>query len=195
MAAILGQVEAPSLVLNATDAGESLYRRMGFQPVGTIMQHQGIAREAPLVQLGPGRRIRPLGRKDRNALVALDAEARGFARAAVIDGLIAAGDAVLLDDGDETVGFAFHRRFGRGFVIGPVVAEDALSAKALIAHWIGSGLRTFLRIDVPGEAGLSDWLADLGLAPVEPVITMVRGEALPARSDFFAFALANQALG
>lgn len=195
MEGITARMETPSLVLNATQAGETLYRQMGFQPVGTIVQHQGASFEVPLVQLGPNRRIRPMGRNDRDRLVALDARALGFRREAVIDALIAHGDAVLLDEGNEAIGFAFYRRFGRGFVIGPVVAPDTASAKGLIAHWVGSNPGMFLRIDVPGEAGLSSWLTDLGLAPVSPVITMVRGAALPSRGDLFAFAIANQAIG
>ncbi len=195
MEAITHQIQTPSLVLNATKAGETLYRQMGFQPVGTIVQHQGASFEAPLVELAPNCRIRPMGRNDRDSLVALDARALGFRREAVIDALIAEGDAVLLDEGNRTMGFAFYRRFGRGYAIGPVVAQDTASAKALIAHWVGSNPGMFLRIDVPGEAGLSTWLTDLGLAPVAPVITMVRGAPLPARGDLFGFAIANQAIG
>lgn len=195
MEAITRQITTPSLVLNATQAGETLYRQMGFQPVGTIVQHQGASFETPLVQLGPGRRIRPMGRNDRDRLVALDAQAAGFSRPGIIDALIAHGDAVLLDDGNEAVGFAFYRRFGRGYAIGPVVAQDTASAKALISHWVGSNPGLFLRIDVPGESGLSSWLSGLGLAPVAPVITMVRGAPLAPRADLFAFAIANQAIG
>lgn len=195
METITAQMSTPSLVLNATKAGETLYRQMGFQPVGTIVQHQGAAFEVPLVQPAPNCRIRPMGRNDRESLVELDARALGFRREAVIDALIAQGDAVLLVEGDRTIGFAFYRRFGRGFAIGPVVAQDTLSAKALIAHWIGSNAGMFLRIDVPGESGLSGWLTDLGLAPVSPVITMVRGAPLAPRGDMFAFAIANQAIG
>ena len=195
METITGQIVTPSLVLNATKAGEVLYRQMGFQPVGTIVQHQGASFEAPLVQLGPNRRIRPMGRNDRDRIVALDARAFGGPRDATIDTLIAQGDAVLLDEGNEAIGFAFYRRFGRGYVIGPVVAQDTASAKALIAHWVGSNPGMFLRIDVPGEAGLSDWLGNLGLAPLAPVITMVRGAPLPARRELFSFAVVNQAIG
>jgi hypothetical protein len=168
---------------------------MGFQPVGTVLQHQGVAREAPLVPLGHRHRIRPVDRNDRNVLIALDSQARGYARAATIDALIAEGDAVLLEEGERSVGFAFQRRFGRGFVIGPVVAADATMARALIAYWISSGLRTFQRIDVPDESGLSGWLAGIGLGPVDPVLTMVRGEGLPPPCDIRVFALATQALG
>jgi Acetyltransferase (GNAT) domain len=113
----------------------------------------------------------------------------------VIAALIENGEAVVLDDAGETVGFAFYRRFGRGHVIGPVVARDTASAKALIAHWIGSNAGMFMRIDVPGESGLSNWLEELGLARVDNVVTMVRGAPLKHAAGFHVFGAVNQALG
>ena len=109
--------------------------------------------------------------------------------------LIEAGEAVVLDDGGETVGFAFYRRFGRGHSIGPVIARDTAAAKALVAHWIGSNAGMFMRIDIPGESGLSDWLEELGLARVSNVLTMVRGAPLAPSKGYHVFAAANQALG
>ena len=109
--------------------------------------------------------------------------------------MIENGEAVVLDDAGETVGFAFYRRFGRGYVIGPVVARDTASAKALIAHWIGSNAGMFIRIDVPGESGLSDWLEELGLARVDNALTMARGAPLKPAGGFHVFGLVNQALG
>jgi hypothetical protein len=116
-------------------------------------------------------------------------------RESLIAALIANGDVVVLDDAGEMVGFAFYRRFGRGHVIGPVVARDTASAKALIAHWIGSNAGMFMRIDVPGESGLSDWLDELGLARVSNVLTMVRGMPLKQADGFHVFGVVNQALG
>jgi GNAT superfamily N-acetyltransferase len=195
MNGILEQLAVPSIVLNATQAGEPLYRQLGFHSIGSIVQHQGAAFSVPLVPLREGERIRPLGRNDLPRLVELDALATGTRRERVIAALIEAGDAVVLDDAGETVGFAFYRRFGRGHVIGPVVARDTAAAKALVAHWIGSNAGMFVRIDVTGQSGLSGWLEELGLPPVAPVLTMVRGEPLPPPRGFHSFAVANQAIG
>ena len=113
----------------------------------------------------------------------------------MIAALIENGEAVVLDEAGETVGFAFYRRFGRGHVIGPVVARDTASAKALISHWVGSNAGMFMRIDVPGESGLSEWLEALGLARVDNVVTMVRGTPLKQAGGFHVFGAVNQALG
>jgi GNAT superfamily N-acetyltransferase len=195
MLGILDRITEPTVLLNATQQGETLYRQLGFQGIGSIVQHQGASFSAPLVPLRDGERIRPLGRNDLARLVELDAAACGVAREDVIAALIENGEAVVLDDAGEMVGFAFYRRFGRGHVIGPVVARDTASAKALITHWIGSNAGMFMRIDVPGESGLSNWLEELGLARVDHVVTMARGAPLKQTGGFHVFGAVNQALG
>lgn len=195
MQGLLERTAEPSVLLNATEAGATLYHQLGFKSFGSIVQHQGTAFSAPLVPLRAGERIRPMGRSDTGPLIELDALAVGARRTALIAALMDRGDGVVLDDGGVTVGFAFCRRFGLGHVIGPVVARDTAAAKALIANWIGSNAGMFMRIDVPGQSGLSDWLEELGLMSVGPVVTMIRGAALPTQQDYHVFAVANQALG
>lgn len=195
MRAMVDRLDEPRIMLNATQAGEKLYRDLGFMPVGTIVQHQGAPFGSPLVPLRQRERIRPLGRNDAERLVTLDAMAVGARREGVIAELLRQGAAVVLDDGGETVGFAFFRRFGRGHAIGPVIARDTAAARALIAHWIGLNAGMFLRVDVPGESGLSDWLDGLGLTRVSPVLTMLRGKPLPAPGPYRTFGLVSQALG
>lgn len=192
---VLDRIAECTALLSATKEGETLYRQLGFQGIGSIVQHQGASFSAPLIPLRTGERIRPSGRNDLARLVDLDAAAWGAPRDSLIAALIENGEAVVLDDAGETVGFAFYRRFGRGHVIGPVVARDTPSAKALIAHWIGSNSGMFMRIDVPGESGLSDWLDELGLARVNNVLTMARGAPLKKAGGFHVFGVVNQALG
>src|SRR4030081_425511 len=166
MLTTLDRMTDRTVLLSTTKEGETLYRQLGFQGIGSVVQHQGASFPAPLLPLRAGERIRPLGRNDLAPLVELDAAACGAPRESLIAALIANGEVVVLDDAGEMVGFALYRRFGRGHVIGPVVARDTASAKALIAHWIGSNAGMFMRIDVPGESGLSDWLDELGLGGV-----------------------------
>jgi GNAT superfamily N-acetyltransferase len=193
--AVLDEIAEPTIILNSTLAGEALYRSLGFSPVGTIVQHQGSSVSIPPVPLRAGERIRPLGRQDAPVLAALDAEAMGTERAHVIGPLIEAGEAVLLDEGGRTVGFALCRRFGRGKLIGPVIARDSAAAQALIAYWLGLNAGQFVRVDVTGESGLSPWLDELGLMRVPEVITMMRGPRPPASHGCHVFAVASHALG
>ena len=128
-------------------------------------------------------------------MIALDAAATGVARGAVLVGLLPACDGVILDRDGEIAGFALLRRFGRGYVIGPVVAPDLEGARALITHWVGTHAGMFLRIDVPTDTGLAPWLDELGLTGVSAVPAMTRGTPPRRGTQPRTFALISQALG
>lgn len=183
------------LVLHATQAGIPLYRALGFRPAGVIRQCEGTAFRGDPVLLPEGERLRPMVRSDLAALNALDREAFGAPRQALIAALMAEARGVVLDRGGQPTGFAMLRRFGRGHVIGPVVAPDPRGARALIGHWLGSQQGMLLRLDVPEESGLAAWLEGLGFAASEPVQAMLRGAAPPQGGAARRFALVSQALG
>ncbi|MCU9953474.1 MULTISPECIES: GNAT family N-acetyltransferase [Burkholderia] len=184
-----------TVFLHATPAGEPLYAKFGFHAIGTIDQHQGTVFQPPLISLPPGERLRPLGTNDGPRLAALASRAAGYPRDAVTDALLDVANGIALDRDGELLGFALFRRFGRGHAIGPVIAPDALRAQALISHWLALHEGMFVRLDVPGDSGLTDWLQGLGLPRVDTVVAMVRGDA-PARDPALrAFAIVNQALG
>lgn len=195
MTRVLGELGARSTLLIATPAGQPLYERLGFVAVGRVHQHQGTVFEPVMAVPPAGERIRPIGASDGPKLARLASRALGMPRATVLDELRRVADGVVLDSGGEPVGFAFCRRFGRGYAIGPVVAPDAERAKALIAHWVGVRAGAFVRIDIDGASGLSPWLAEMGLAEVDTGITMVRGEPAHAEKGLCQFAIINQALG
>mgnify|MGYP002623446649 FL=1 len=193
MDAALMQLGARSVMLNATAEGLRLYAKFGFQPIGKIRQHQGTPRAAASVTRIEGGRLRPLQRDD---LAALDERASGLPRAALLGAIAEAGTGLVLETADGIAGYAFCRRFGRGQVIGPVVAPDQQSAQSLIAAWLARNGSMFQRIDTTAQGGLSDWLADRGLPQCDEVIAMVRGTAPHTSQDApKVFALASQALG
>lgn len=130
--AVLADAGERTLSLHATADGLPLYERLGFRRTREIRQHQGSAFTVPVAPLPADCRIRPLGRADAEAVIALDAAAGGVARRVVLAGVLATCDGVLLDRDGEIAGFALFRPFGRGYVIGPVVAPDQEGARALI---------------------------------------------------------------
>ncbi len=195
MHAVMAGLEDRTVLLHATAEGRGLYERMGFEIVGEVRQHQGMAAPAQLVALAPGERLRPLGRNDAKALVALDARAAGMPRQAMLQQLLAEGQVVVLARGGEAVGFSIVRRFGRGHAIGPVVAPDLTSAQALVGHWCSHFAGKFLRIDVDAASGLPEWLEAQGLPRVDTVTTMVRGGPLERGPAVGGWALVNQAMG
>jgi ribosomal protein S18 acetylase RimI-like enzyme len=195
MNTLLAGLDDRTVLLHATADGRGLYERVGFRIAGEIRQHQGIAAPAQLVALPEGTRLRPLGRNDAKALVALDAKAAGMPRDAMIRQLLSTGEVVVLARGSEAIGFSVLRRFGRGHAIGPVVAPDLASAKALIGYWCSRQAGRFLRVDVDAASGLPEWLEALGLGRVGMATTMVRGGPLPRGIEHGGWALVTQAMG
>lgn len=197
MSALLEGLDAHTVLLHATAEGQGLYERLGFVRTGELRQHQGTAQSVPPVALPSGWRVRPADRHEAPVLKALDAAARGMPRDALINDLLDSADAcVVLDHDTEPRGFAMLRRFGRGHLIGPVVAPDAEGAKALIAHLAGINAGHFTRIDIDFATGLAEWLERIGLLRVDAPTTMVRGAPLetpPGASRLFA--TVTQAIG
>ena len=191
----LRDVAGRSVMLNATRAGLPLYEKHGFKAIDEVEQHQGIARRVPALALGRGERLRPVGAGDAAALAALATRAAGLSRARVVRRLLESGKGIALASGDDVVGFAILRRFGRGLAIGPVVAPDAARARALVSHWIAMHPGRFIRIDVSASGGLGPWLEGIGLENVGNVVTMVKGRPPTCDDGLRTFALVSQALG
>jgi len=196
MSALLDGLDDCTVVLQATAEGRGLYERLGFVRSGEIRQHQGVALPTPLIALPTGWRLRPAGQNDVSPLQGLDEEARGMPRHALIDDLLAQSDACVVLDHDGTQkGFAMLRRFGRGHVIGPVIAPDAQGAKALIAHLAGMNAGHFTRVDIDFDSGLTEWLEGIGLLRVGAATTMLRGTPLVQREGSpQLFAIVTQAI-
>lgn len=193
---ILKEVGERTVVAHAAPSGKALFESAGFTHVGMVHQHQGSVFRAPIVPLGAGERIRPVSQRDETALADMASRAIGMPRATVIRHLLTVADGVAIDLYGELIGYSTRRKFGHGYVIGPVLAPDAQRAKALIAHWAGAYAGSFIRVDVPETCGLSPWLTDMGLVQVEQTaLTMVRGNLPRPDPAITRFALLSQSLG
>ncbi len=195
METVLAELGDRMVVLNATDVGIPLYRKLGFVENGKVFQHQGAAFSVPMAGLIANERVRPLGTKDMPILRSLSRRSTGMNRDALLDVLVSTTQGVVLTRSNEPVGFSLFRRFGRGHVVGPTIAPDVGGAKALMSHWLGSNSGMFCRVDVPEESGLSVWLDALGLPCVSRVVRMVRGTTMPVDPSTTVFSLTTQALG
>jgi hypothetical protein len=99
----------------------------------------------------------------------------------------------VLEEASGLTGFAIRRRFGRGTVIGPLVARDEADRILLVASLAEPG---FVRLDIPGDAHqLESWLVQRGLSPAGDVTTMVNGSWPTPPSYIRRFGLVSQALG
>ncbi|WP_033791445.1 GNAT family N-acetyltransferase [Pantoea septica] len=197
MLTLLEKVPDYNVRLHATEMGKGLYEKLGFVTTGQILQHQTRALEAvPPVALPTGLTLRRAQAQDAPLLTALDQQAHGMLRPQLIDHLINQHQTVLLADAQDDIrGFASLRRFGHGWAIGPVIAQDFPTAQALVASLM-QGLRgEFVRIDTDAALPLAPWLATLGLAQVDNPTTMVRGTPwTPPAGGMQAFGLMTQAM-
>lgn len=192
MRALFSAAGPRTIRLTATEAGRRLYESEGFRVTGSNTQYQGIVDAAAAVD---DPRVRPATEADRPAIAALDREAAGGDRARMLDVLARAGRTVVLEEGGRITGYAVCRPFGRGHIIGPIVAADAESAVALASPHVRDRAGTFLRLDTPERDGpLVAFAQACGLANVDLSVTMTRGEP-PATGPARIFTLANQALG
>ena len=190
MDALLAAAHPRTLTLNSTAEGLALYERRGFVRTGVVIQqHQGIPHGAPPTP--PAGRVRAMAAADAEAIAHLDGQATGWDRRPMLSRLVEVGEGlVLLRDG-EPHGYAISRRFGRGHLIGPVVAESADDARALIEAALARLGRVFVRVDTSATSRLGDWLEHIGLPRVSEVATMVKGAQILPPGPARMFALAS----
>ena len=183
--------ESRPLRLVATAEGLPLYKKLGFAAYGDILQFQG-----NVVEVTAPEGVEPASTADLDEIKKIDREAYGADRQALIEALNARGDFAVIRQDGAIKAYAALRAFGRGEVVGPVVATSLEEAKTLIAFFAAKRPQAFLRIDTAGDTGLDGWLAEIGLAHVGGGTAMrkpLKENAEQARTEIYA--LANQALG
>jgi GNAT superfamily N-acetyltransferase len=182
-----------TMLLRSTIAGRRLYEQLGFTAFGRVHQHQAmLAAPSPDGAAASTRAMRP---GDAAGLQGLDRAASGMDRVRLLDALGSTGQIIVAGPEARPTGYACVRRWGRGVVIGPVVARDDAAARELIAAALQGHPGEFVRIDVTEDSGLSPWLETLGLPCVDRVTSMARGAPPERTARGSVFALASQSLG
>lgn len=189
MEAVMDKSADRELRLIATKEGLPLYEKLGFQAEGDISQCQGnIDAIAP-----PGSEVYSASAADLNDIIQIDTRYTAADRSGLLRWLAQNGTlAVMRADGGEITSYAAHRRFGRGHVIGPILAPGAAQAKDLIQHFAAPLSGAFLRIDTDNSLDLVPWLDSIGLACTGTGVRMRKNAKTDPRP---AFGLCSQALG
>lgn len=192
MEQILARTGTRDLGLNATRAAFRLYLALGFQPGLTVWQHQGVVLGSP----APDPRVRPMQPGDRAAIHALDTRAYTAHRQKALDLFLDQSTGTVLEQDGRITGYALCRRFGRGHVVGPVVAANADDAAAVTGPHLAAHQGRYLRIDTRETDGRFVALLNAsGLPARESVTTMTLGRPRPVDPDAHIYALAIQATG
>ncbi|GER20369.1 GNAT family N-acetyltransferase [Variovorax boronicumulans] len=137
----LAQVKAAGLVamLDATPQGEPLYASFGFTPLWRLTRWQ---REA-----APATASLATDKPALDNLAALDAQALGFARPAVLADLLGRSDSRCVRNG---LGFGLVRAGRTAHHIGPLLSSDEATAAALLTQ-AARGLDGRIYVDVPDD--------------------------------------------
>ncbi|MEU6990765.1 GNAT family N-acetyltransferase [Streptomyces sp. NPDC046465] len=161
------------LTLHATPLGRPLYEQLGFKVIGRAEMVSGhLTPVGPL----PGIATRPATAEDLTAVLRLDTEVFGHDRMHVITRLPAFTDQfrVAVVDG-EIVGYAGVWPNMETHVVGPLVARDTETAKALVASLAAHTDRPLRTdIDVRHEELLT-WVKESGLEHIADNAVMAYG--------------------
>jgi GNAT superfamily N-acetyltransferase len=182
-----------SVRLDATPAGEPLYRRFGFVPEyelarAVIDTSAGVATPS---------RARAMTAGDLSSIFARDIEVFGADRSALLWSFHhrAPEYAAIAHNGSKVIGYCFGRPGYRYRQIGPVVAENAAAAQDLVAYCLAAGSGT-IAIDVPRHS--TEWIAWLeaaGFRVERPFLRMRRGEHDSPGLPVQQFAIAGPEFG
>jgi hypothetical protein len=162
----------PSVALDATPAGREVYRRLGFRDLWGFRRWS-----LPALPAEPGVAVRNLREADWPALLALDAAVFGADRGFLLRDFSARLPAAAFVTPDLR-GFALARDGVRGPQIGPVIAPDEATARALVAAARATLPGAVLDL-VDARTGLAAWIAAHGGQEQRPFTRMALGADPP----------------
>ncbi|MBA8879590.1 GNAT family N-acetyltransferase [Phyllobacterium myrsinacearum] len=170
---ILQQTGPRPLGLNSTRAARRLYLSMGFTPEATVYQCQGEALPSSPPATLTATSLREAEFKDLPELAVLDRQACNADRSALLARLFEASKGMVLVRGDRIVAFSLCRPFGRGSLVGPVIASNDADAIAVTYPHVVNHAGGFLRLDTRQASGaFSEFLTRSGLPVYDTVTTM-----------------------
>lgn len=198
MRQILKQTRGRALGLHATQQSHKLFLSLGFSDEGIVYQYQGNVGTPPDVEPAPDAEIREFTHADLPTIRELDRAATGWDRHELFDALIARSRGIVLSRKGKVEAFALMRPFGRGMVVGPIIAPREEDALRVLHPLIADSKNSFVRIDIWDESGrLANFARLSGLRLSEKVTRMSLGKPWPfsAGNAPAQWALASHATG
>ncbi|MEW2129237.1 GNAT family N-acetyltransferase [Streptomyces sp. NPDC005435] len=163
------------LTLHATPMGRTLYEELGFKVVGHAEMLMGDFVPSGLPERTP---TRAATAEDLPAILRLDAEVFGTDRTPLLARLPAFADQLrVAEEAGRITGYAAAWPNMDTHVVGPLIARDTETAKALVASLAARTERP-LRTDIDMRHDeLRAWFKERGLAPVAVNAVMTCGIA------------------
>jgi GNAT superfamily N-acetyltransferase len=185
MDSVLQRVGGRALGVNATAESLRLCVSLGFKIKQPMYQRQGIAAWPPDAGLPAGARLRPFDNGDLPEIIALDKRAFDSDRSTLMTRLVEVSTGQVLERDGRIRAFSLCRRFGRGYVVGPVVAVTDEDAIAVTRPYLAQYEGQFLRVDTRQRTGLyPQFLKSSGLPVYDKPTTMWMGRPWPiSRED------------
>ncbi|HEV2900124.1 MAG TPA: GNAT family N-acetyltransferase [Pseudaminobacter sp.] len=194
---VLEQCGDRNLALNATHAAYPLYVSLDFTSEAIVYMRQGQVPQTLPPMPGLDGELSDLPNDRLGDITALDARAFGTNRARLLALLSEDASIATLSRGGEVVGYSMCREFGRGNVIGPIVARSDQDAVHLTAVHLKALAGRFARVDTREKDGVfAEFLQQSGLGIAETVTTMSKGRRfLNQKTDEpWVYGLAGHAL-
>lgn len=195
---VLKQTQGRAIGLHATSQSHKLFLSLGFSDEGTVYQFQGSVGSPPDLLPAPDAEICKFSLTDVPAIAELDRLATGWDRRKLIDALVARSRGMVLRRSGKVEAFALMRPFGRGMVVGPIIAPSEEDALSVLQPLIADSKNSFVRLDIrDGNGQLAEFAKLSGLQLSETVTRMSLGKPWPfsAGSSLKQWALASHATG
>lgn len=182
--------------LDATHAGERLYRKLGFVEEYRLTRFE--REPAPMATPDSSGRVHAVSAGDWPSLLSLDAQVSGADRSRML---------TWLAEGAPEYGWVYRSPGGlEGFVLGrhghdfdhlgPVAARDVDVAQRLVAECLARHPDRRFILDAPDQhASWQAWLQESGFAVQRPFIRMYRGRHLHPGSPAHLYATIGPEFG
>lgn len=193
---VMERCKGRNLSLNATKSSYPLYLSLDFQAEATVFLHRGTVTDLPDIGPADGA-ITGLPADRAGELSAFDRQAIGADRSRLLGLLAGVSISCVLMRNGKIAGFAMRHEFGRGQVIGPIVARNDEDAIQLAAWHLRSLVGQHARIDTREKEGpFAQFILQCGLPVSDTVTTMSKGRRFLNRSADgpWIYALAGHAL-
>jgi GNAT superfamily N-acetyltransferase len=177
-------------VLDATPAGERVYRPLGFEPMLPLTRWQGAGAGQATSRAG----IRIMTANDLAAVTALDAAVFGAHRAFLLQSLLARAPRLAFVTADRT-GFALARSGRIATQIGPIVAADEGAAAALLGTALDAVIGPVFLDVLDRWALLRRHLETRRFTIQRPYLRMGLGRSAPFGDPALTFVIAGPEFG